>query len=386
MQQGRKMDDQMAINRWAGLRADNMSALEERATVMLWAALHRQDIGAVQNMIRDGVDVNEPDINGMTPLLVACYIDSIDLVAELLRADACVNSVNNTGHSALYLAAKNGNNQIVDLLLNYKPRVNAMSKFSGMTALHEASHKGHHQVVQTLLEHGADVNALDKMNKMPEFYATNQATKDLFKRFRERYPQYNISHETNGFRPKTDDSEIDAILKKYEEESKNPQDSGQIEELFKPLTFEDMYKKNGDEGSNKSYKRDPVIPKQFSLNTELGTEGKISSTRDLIQKKLDEYKVPPKQDSQYTKRVASTKVAPMEDTQKVAPTEDTQKVAPTEVTQKVAPMEDTHKMEPTEISSPKIEPTDDSQKVDSAESSEKIKARKMNVFDRLSKK
>lgn len=44
------------------LRADNMSALEERATVMLWAALHRQDIGAVQNMIRDGVDVNEPDI------------------------------------------------------------------------------------------------------------------------------------------------------------------------------------------------------------------------------------------------------------------------------------------------------------------------------------
>lgn len=223
-----------------------------------------------------------------------------------------------------------------------------------------------------------------QMNKMPEFYAANQATKDLFKRFRERYPQYNISHETNGFRPKTDDSEIDEILKKYAEDSKKPEDNEKLEELFKPLSFEDIYKKNGDEGTNKSYKREPAVPKQFSLNTELGTEGKISSTRDLIQKKLDEYKVPPKQDSQYSKRVSSQKVAPMEESQKVAPTEGTQRVA-TEDTQKVTPTEDTHKMEPTEVSQ-KMEPIEDSQKVDSAENSEKIKARKMNVFDRLSKK
>lgn len=33
--------------------------------------------------------------NGMTPLLVACYIDHTDLVQELLKADACVNAVNN---------------------------------------------------------------------------------------------------------------------------------------------------------------------------------------------------------------------------------------------------------------------------------------------------
>jgi hypothetical protein len=31
----------------------------------------------------------------MTPLLVACYIESTDLVRELLKADACVTAVNN---------------------------------------------------------------------------------------------------------------------------------------------------------------------------------------------------------------------------------------------------------------------------------------------------
>jgi ankyrin repeat protein len=30
-----------------------------------------------------------------------------------------------------------------------------------MTALHEASQKGHHEVVQILLDYGAKVNALD---------------------------------------------------------------------------------------------------------------------------------------------------------------------------------------------------------------------------------
>lgn len=33
--------------------------------------------------------------SGMTPLLVACYIDNTDLVRELLKADACVTAVNN---------------------------------------------------------------------------------------------------------------------------------------------------------------------------------------------------------------------------------------------------------------------------------------------------
>ena len=36
--------------------------------------------------------------NGMTPLLIACYIDHADLVQELLKADACVNAVNNVRH------------------------------------------------------------------------------------------------------------------------------------------------------------------------------------------------------------------------------------------------------------------------------------------------
>ena len=36
-------------------------ALEDHHTLMFWAALHRKDMGAVQNLIKEGVDVNLPD-------------------------------------------------------------------------------------------------------------------------------------------------------------------------------------------------------------------------------------------------------------------------------------------------------------------------------------
>jgi hypothetical protein len=38
-----------------------LDALEDENRLLLWGALHRKDLEAVQNVINDGVDVNIPD-------------------------------------------------------------------------------------------------------------------------------------------------------------------------------------------------------------------------------------------------------------------------------------------------------------------------------------
>jgi ankyrin repeat protein len=61
----------------------------------------------------------------------------------------------------LFIAARNGCAEIVQLLLDSKADINAQAAgrlYPGWTALLAATEKGHTNIVQILLEHGANVN------------------------------------------------------------------------------------------------------------------------------------------------------------------------------------------------------------------------------------
>ncbi len=88
-----------------------------------------------------------------------------DIVALLLERGARQKSKashleikDRHGYTPLLKAAKDGNEDVVKLLLNRGAQIEASAK-DGMTALHWASYNGHDVTVKLLLDRGAQIEA-----------------------------------------------------------------------------------------------------------------------------------------------------------------------------------------------------------------------------------
>lgn len=81
-----------------------------------------------------------------------------------LDCGADIDARDNFDNTALMLAARDRNIEIVKMLLNNNANINAQDR-SGMTALMFAVHKGHIEVAQMLINAGADVTAQDNVGR-----------------------------------------------------------------------------------------------------------------------------------------------------------------------------------------------------------------------------
>ncbi|XP_063968080.1 serine/threonine-protein phosphatase 6 regulatory ankyrin repeat subunit B-like isoform X1 [Lytechinus pictus] len=104
--------------------------------------------------------VNKQSKNGWSPLLVAAEEGHEESVRILLQQNARVDVFDEHGKAALHLAAENGHQVVADIMLWHKAFVNAKSKI-GVTPLHLAAHNGHNDLVNLLIHsHGAAIDAL----------------------------------------------------------------------------------------------------------------------------------------------------------------------------------------------------------------------------------
>ena len=62
--------------------------------------------------------IDAPDVAGMTPLCMACYICHYEIARELLNAHAMPEVCDKNGWNALFYAAQGGNHKIVKLILD----------------------------------------------------------------------------------------------------------------------------------------------------------------------------------------------------------------------------------------------------------------------------
>ena len=98
-----------------------LSVLNYRERSALWLAVKNGREDVVQVLVEAGADVNQADDYGAAPLHVAT---SASVVASLIGAGARVDATNRSGQSALWLAAKNGCQPVVDALLQAGADVN----------------------------------------------------------------------------------------------------------------------------------------------------------------------------------------------------------------------------------------------------------------------
>ena len=119
------------------------------STLAMVHALKEHDLERVSQLLEQGADINERDLDGDTVLHVACYEGLTKVVQQLLGRYARPNATDKSGRTPLHVAAKRGHLDIVELLLDHRAKVLAKDEY-GNTPLSEAAEGGHRDIVKLL--------------------------------------------------------------------------------------------------------------------------------------------------------------------------------------------------------------------------------------------
>jgi len=118
-------------------------------------------------------NLNTRDHNGNTPLMWAASQGNEQLVEALLDQGALVNMQNFVGETALYIAAARGFDRICALLIEHGGDAR-YTTVDGATPVHIAATCGHLEVLKTLISKGAFVNAVDEEGDCALHYAIRE--------------------------------------------------------------------------------------------------------------------------------------------------------------------------------------------------------------------
>lgn len=119
---------------------------------------------SVENLLQQGVDVNEVDVYGFTPLIEAAIVNSPDIAKLLINHGAEVNRPDVTGRTALHWSVDNNNIQLSELLLAHKANPNAYTE-GGQPVLVYPLLRHQETLKKLLYQHRANLNfAQDYIN------------------------------------------------------------------------------------------------------------------------------------------------------------------------------------------------------------------------------
>jgi ankyrin repeat protein len=136
----------------------------------LYMAIRANDLPQMKSLLDKGVRANEVGPDGITPLMAAAEIGSLDAMKLLIDRQADINAQNASGSTALMWSVTDAKK--AGLLLDHGADVNVMAR-SGRTALIIASFANPSaEVVRMLIAKGANVAVMDQRKVTPMNAAT----------------------------------------------------------------------------------------------------------------------------------------------------------------------------------------------------------------------
>jgi beta-lactamase regulating signal transducer with metallopeptidase domain len=137
--------------------AQHYSLLPASEGEKLIAAVMQNDIGTIEQLQQDGVDINTPAIGDGTALIIAVKKDNGKMVQALIDLGADVNQSSRGDGNPLITAAMTNNISLAQLLIDNGADINAIVP-ADETPLINATRRGYFEMTQLLVNQGADVN------------------------------------------------------------------------------------------------------------------------------------------------------------------------------------------------------------------------------------
>ncbi len=150
----------------------------------LLAAVEKNDIPTVRQLLEAGYDANERDRGMSTPLMRAAFHGYSDLLTLLLGFGADANLVDKLGKTALHYAAQEQHETATKILLDGGAPLNAQDNY-GNAPLHNAVYYslGRGATIRLLRERGANENLQNGSGVTPLDLAKTIANYDVLQHF-----------------------------------------------------------------------------------------------------------------------------------------------------------------------------------------------------------
>ena len=130
-------------------------------TTPLIKASKAGDSSAIEQLVDEGVNINEPDSRGYTPLMYAVWSGKTETVKILIDKGADLNAKDKNGYTALLWASSYGYYNIANLLIVKNAYINARGN-DGATAYSLAAENNNSELLKLLESKGADKKVGDK--------------------------------------------------------------------------------------------------------------------------------------------------------------------------------------------------------------------------------
>lgn len=147
---------------------------------LLIAAVKKDDLNNIVQLLNAGADINCRDKYGHTPLIEAASCGHIGGTGLLVAKGANLEIYNNEGDNALLTAVQKNQLEIVKALLEAGANVNAVNT-TGSTSLMIAAIRNNPSMVQLLIDFRADVQKVDNRNQDALHIALDKGHDDVIK-------------------------------------------------------------------------------------------------------------------------------------------------------------------------------------------------------------
>ena len=147
----------------------DIDATDKEGSTALLVAVMEDQLAAARHLLARGANADVANRYRVTPLYVAALNGNADMIAALLAARADPNGAAPSGETLLMTSARTGVVKAMQLLIDAGARVDAREPAFNQTALMLAARSNSAEAIALLLDNGADINARTSVGETSAF-------------------------------------------------------------------------------------------------------------------------------------------------------------------------------------------------------------------------
>ncbi|XP_062574844.1 serine/threonine-protein phosphatase 6 regulatory ankyrin repeat subunit B-like [Saccostrea cucullata] len=178
----------------------DITSLQENGKTVLHQCCRSGEMEMCEYLVNQFSDLLETrDTNGFTALHAACIGGSVDVLYLLIEKGFEINALSNKGKNILHIACLNGKHRICNFLVENHPHLlNGKDKYRN-TVLHDAARGGNVQIVNLLIEKKVDIKSLQKDGETILHQSCRSGEMDMCEYLVSQFSDILEIRDTNGF-------------------------------------------------------------------------------------------------------------------------------------------------------------------------------------------